>query len=93
MNAENSKISMYFVEIKQEQNSRPSEESGNGSKKYTEVSGEKFPYHYWTFPSWRKRLVYPGIWKLLSNPWYIVAPVISEPFVINLFITLNRLSI
>ena len=46
MNAENSKISMYFVEIKQEQNSRPSEESGNGSKKYTEVSGEKFPYHY-----------------------------------------------
>ena len=36
---EYSKISMYFLEIKQEQNSRPSEEFGNGSKKYTEVSG------------------------------------------------------
>ena len=29
---------MYFVEITQEQNSRPSEESGNRSKKYTELS-------------------------------------------------------
>ena len=39
MNVKNSKKSMYFLEIKQEQNSRPSEEFGNGCKKYTELSG------------------------------------------------------
>ena len=37
---------MYFLEIKQEQNSRPSEEFRNGSKKYTEVSVQKVPYFY-----------------------------------------------
>ena len=41
LNAENSKKSMYFLEIKQEQNSRKSEEFGNGCKKYTELSRVK----------------------------------------------------
>lgn len=38
LNEENNKIPIYFIEIAQERNSRPSEESGNESKKYTEVS-------------------------------------------------------